>query len=263
MKIQILSDIHNEVSLFYPIQTDADVVVLAGDIGRKEEGVRWAAQAFPGKYVVYVSGNHELYHGQREQVLCEIRREAKGASSFAAAYKMDVSKLHMLENDEIIIGDVRFLGCTLWTDFELFGEAEKPSAILEAKMCLADFRRILEGVNGFTPDDSIALHKWSLNWLQTKLDEPFEGRTVVVTHHLPSMLSVADRYKESLLSACFASHLDHLFGEKVDLWVHGHTHDSMDYVANGTRVICNPRGYQSYNSGPENFDFDPGLVVEI
>ena len=89
----------------------------------------------------------------------------------------------------------------------------------------------------------------------------YAGKTVVVSHHLPSAESVAARFKDSLLSACFASELDYLFG-KMDLWVHGHTHDNMDYVANGTRVICNPRGYVTYN-GAENFDFNPGLVVEL
>ena len=65
---------------------------------------------------------------------------------------------------------------------------------------------------------------------------------MVVTHHLPSMLSVAGRFKEMKLAACFASNLDYLLG-KMDLWIHGHTHESMDYVVDGTRVICNPRGY--------------------
>lgn len=274
MKIQILSDLHNEFSPFDPIQTDADVVVLAGDIGRKAEGVQWAAQAFPGRHVVYVPGNHELYQGGREQLTEAMRREAKGLSCQASTMLSDAdySRMHFLNNDEIIIGNVRFLGSTLWTDFELFGEKAKPFCLLEARLYLADFRLIREDGHirdvdeqsiAFTPEHSIKLHKASLQWLQAKLNECFDGKTVVVTHHLPSMLSVAERYKDSDLSACFASNLDHLFGEQVDLWIHGHTHDSIDYTVNGTRVICNPRGYQRYGTGPENFDFNPVLVVEI
>jgi predicted phosphodiesterase len=99
--------------------------------------------------------------------------------------------------------------------------------------------------------------------LQDRLDEDFEGKTVVVTHHLPSIQSVSERYKDSDLSACFASNLDYLFGEKVDVWIHGHTHDSLDYTVCGTRVICNPRGYERYGSGPENYDFNPELTIEI
>ena len=73
--------------------------------------------------------------------------------------------------------------------------------------------------------------------------------------------SVAPRFKADLVSACFASELDYLFG-KMELWVHGHTHDNFDYEVNGTRVICNPRGYVTMN-GTENFDFNPALVVEV
>ena len=255
---------HNEIATFEPIQTDADVVVLAGDIGRKEEGVRWAMHAFPGQHVVYLAGNHEFYYGQREQISAQIKREAEGVSSWAANRGVDTSKLHLLDDGEIIIGDVRFLGCTLWTDFELFGEKDKPFAMNEANLYLSDFRHILAGdeYERFTPEDSVTLHQWSLNWLQTKLDEPFDGKTVVVTHHLPSMLSVPGRFKDSLLSACFASNLDHMFG-KMDLWIHGHTHDSVDYTVNGTRVVCNPRGYALCNGNNENADFDPVFTVEV
>jgi predicted phosphodiesterase len=264
MKIQILSDLHNEISPFDPIKTDADVVVLAGDIGRKEEGVRWAMHAFPGKHVVYLPGNHEFYYGQRVQISYQIKHEAAGVSSWAVNCGAGTSKIHLLDDSEIIIGDVRFLGCTLWTDFELFGAEDKPFAVNEASLYLSDFRHILNGetYDRFTPEDSIVLHQWSLNWLQTKLAEPFDGKTVVVTHHLPSMLSVSDRFKDSTLSACFASNLDHLFG-KMDLWIHGHTHDSVDYVANGTRVVCNPRGYALRNGSNENADFDPVFTVEV
>lgn len=113
----------------------------------------------------------------------------------------------------------------------------------------------------FTPARSIELHEHSLAWVKGKLDTPFDGKTVVVTHHLPSKQSVVERFKDSLLSACFASELDYLFG-KMNMWIHGHTHDNLDYEVNGTRVICNPRGYMTYR-GAENFDFNPKLVVEI
>jgi len=133
----------------------------------------------------------------------------------------------------------------------------------EGQHFLNDFRVIHEGEKGhFSPSRSVELHKESLAWLQAKLDEPFtDGKTVVVSHHLPSKRSVAERFKKSLLSACFASELDHLFG-KMDLWVHGHAHDNFDYIENGTRVVCNPKGYETYN-GTENSQFNAGLVVEV
>jgi hypothetical protein len=170
----------------------------------------------------------------------------------------------ILDDSELALQqeNLRILGCTLWTDFCLFGEVTKLMAMRAGQQGLNDFRAIHEGRLGhFSPQHSIDLHEKSLAWLKAKLDEPFDGKTVVVTHHLPSKQSVVDRYKDDLLSACFASELDYLFG-KMDLWIHGHTHDNLDYTVNGTRVICNPRGYVTMN-GQENFDFNPGLVVDI
>jgi len=251
MKLHILSDLHLEFSRFEPLTTDADVVILAGDIWKGAQGVRWAAESFPDNSIIYVPGNHEFYGRQRKEVLAELRIEA------------DKAGVHLLDNDETFINDVRFLGATLWTDFELHGTGTTKWAMHEGQRGLNDFRVIHEGVEGhFSPQRSIELHKESLAWLEQKLAEPFDGKTVVVTHHLPSMLSVADRFKNDMLSACFASNLDRLFG-KMYFWIHGHTHDTFDYVSNGTCVVCNPRGYQTYSGGPENFGFDPRLVMEI
>ena len=255
MKLHILSDLHLEISLFNRFETDADVIVLAGDIWKGADGVRWASMAWPGRSMVYVPGNHEFYGRQRKEVLSEMRIEASKTG------------VHLLDNDEVIIDgpedSVRFLGATLWTDFELHEAKAKPWAMREGLRGLNDFRVIHEGSEGhFSPQRSIELHRESLGWLEQKLAVPFDGKTVVVTHHLPSMQSVAERYKTDLISACFASNLDHLFG-KMDLWVHGHTHDSFDYVSDGTRVVCNPRGYEVFNRGPENCAFEPKMVVEV
>lgn len=250
MKLHILSDLHLEFSEFEPPATDADIIILAGDIGKGNKGVYWARETFPDKPILYVPGNHEFYGTQRLETLrlLHIAGQQTGVK--------------ILDGDEVVLDGVRFLGATLWTDFLLFGETKKSTAMSDGQLCLNDFRVIREGEKTpFTPARSIELHKQSLAWLKTKLDEPFDGKTVVVTHHLPSKQSVVDRFKEVLLSACFASELDYLFG-KMDLWIHGHTHDNLDYEANGTRVICNPRGYVTYNY-QENFDFKPGLVIEI
>lgn len=268
MKLHILSDLHLEFSTFDPIETDADVVVLAGDIGKKSSGIIWAREAFPDKEIIYVPGNHEFYGADRAETLTLMR---------IAADQCDV---RLLDNDVVEIDGVRFLGSTLWTDFLLLGKSKKSTAMSDGQNCLNDFRLIRDeevstpgwvktrrvGWEGtrpvrFSPARSIELHEQSLAWIKAKLDESFDGKTVVVTHHLPSKLSVAERFKDSSLSACFASELDFLFG-KMNLWVHGHTHDNFDYEENGTRVICNPRGYVTYNC-QENFDFKPGLVIEI
>ena len=161
-----------------------------------------------------------------------------------------------------MIDGIRFLGSTLWTDFILFGEPAKQQAMSAGQRYLNDFRLIKEQRKVFSPARSIELHEESLAWLSTKLQEDFIGETVVVTHHLPSMQSVSDKYKTSILSACFASNLDSLFGRGA-LWIHGHTHDSFDYEQNGTRVLCNPRGYSRYGHDQENNEFNPVLVVEL
>jgi Icc-related predicted phosphoesterase len=100
-------------------------------------------------------------------------------------------------------------------------------------------------------------------WLGQALATPHAGPTVVITHHAPSPRSIHPRFEESILNACFVSDLEHLLGqERVELWIHGHTHDSFDYRVNGTRVLCNPRGY-ARDGVNENASFNPGLTIEV
>ena len=253
MKLHILSDLHNEISYYTSddVSNNADVIVLAGDIWKADQGIYWAREQWKKHEIVYVSGNHEYYGARRKDILAMQRIAAKKTG------------VHFLENDEIVIDGIRFLGSTLWTDFELFGESTKRWCMRDAQQGLNDFRVIHEDNRHFSPMDSVVLHKESIAWLEKKLKcEKFDGKTVVVTHHLPSKKSVADRYIDDSLSACFASNLDYLLGHSA-MWIHGHTHDSFDYMANGTYVICNPRGYQLHTGSQENIGFNPSLIVEI
>ena len=85
----------------------------------------------------------------------------------------------------------------------------------------------------------------------------------MVTHHAPSPRSIHPRFAGSVINACFISDAERLIdGARADLWIHGHTHDSFDYNVNGTRVLCNPRGYAK-DGVNENASFDADLVVEI
>lgn len=251
MRIHILSDLHIEFSPYEPHAVEADVVVLAGDIGNGTRGIAWARQAWPDKEVVYVPGNHEYYRS-------EIGIENEQMEQAARVYGV-----HVLNRSEAVIGGVRFLGAILWTDFGLFGEAERRHAYDAASNGLTDFRLIGYGAQTFKPQDSAELNAADVAWLEGKLKQVVsDGATVVVTHHLPSAHSVVERFKNNLLSACFASNLDRLLGHSK-LWVHGHTHDSFDYELDGTRVICNPRGYARSGWIAENPKFNPGLVVEV
>ena len=255
MKIRVLSDLHLECDEPEAVaHADADLVILAGDIHNHAEGIRWAAETFGTDVpVVYVPGNHEYYDGEFGALEVAMRD--------AAAC---VDNVHYLNNDALIDADGRWrvLGTTLWTDFELYGDSEEALAasIAAAEKVMLDFRGPIQvtwpsGATAdptadtnanprlFTVADSLALHRRAREWLANQLAEPFAGKTIVVTHHAPHRWSLADRFADDLASAGFISHLPDLVGPPVSLWVHGHTHTPFDYIANGTRVVCNPRGY--------------------
>jgi predicted phosphodiesterase len=260
MKIHIISDLHLEFSGYDVQALEADVIILGGDIGTGMRGIQWAAQLLrtTEAHIVYVAGNHEFYR----QDINTLRDAMRKYCSAPEGWSGDSSqhRLHFLDNSEAVIKGVRVLGCTLWSDFNMFGTPEK--SMEDARRGLNDFHLIRHHNHMFKPFDATKLHVESVAWLTWKLmSEQFDGKTVVVTHHLPSMKSVADRYMEDRLSPCFASHLDHLLGYS-ELWIHGHAHDSFDYDVGGTRVICNPRGY-SRSHVNENAAFDPKLMVEI
>ena len=252
MKLHILSDLHLSVCAWDPPESDADAIVLAGDVARPTEGVAWA-RCF-GKTVLYVAGNHEFYGGSIPGTIAELKARSDGTN------------VRVLYNEDAHVQGVRFLGATLWTDFRLFGPGERCAiAIGEAQKLIRDFSRIRFDGDGrlFTPADSRALFDSQTRWLERKLAEPYPGPTVVITHHAPSPRSIHPRFADSLLNACFVSDAEKLLdGRRVGLWIHGHTHDSFDYVVNGTRVVCNPRGY-ARDGVNENARFDPQLTIEI
>lgn len=176
------------------------------------------------------------------------------------------TNVYILDDDEVVIQGVRFLGGTLWSDFKLFGEANAEFARLDAQAAMNDYRLIRYGSDyrSLQPLDTQKMFTDTVSFLKKKLAEPFSGKTVVVTHHAPSLQSVHPIYKHDRLTPAFASDLESLMGTPITLWVHGHVHNSNDYVVNGTRVISNPRGYHPEgNSIPENPDFKADLVIEI
>lgn len=251
MKLNILSDLHLGFDTMEGPVTDADLVVLAGDIARPRQAVAWALRL--EKPVLYVPGNHEFYGGSLDGALQELQQLCHG------------TQVQVLDRGEVVVDGVRFLGAMLWSDFRLFPGREQ-EAKAEAQRLVRDFSRIrlhAEGEALFTPDDCAALFARDSAWLQQRLAAPFDGPTVVITHHAPTRQSVHPRFAESLLSACFVSDAAQLMdGQRVQLWIHGHTHDSFDYDCKGTRVVCNPRGYVKLGK-MENDNFNPELVIEV
>lgn len=247
MKLHILNDLHVEYADFVIPQTDADVVVLAGDIGMGTGGLDWIVQQAIDKPVIYVPGNHEFYQHDLKLV-SHLKKKAP-------------SHVFVLDNDMVEVDGIRFLGSILWTDFALYGETDKVFSMLYARENMSDFILIRDGNGVLTPEDTIARHIDSRQWLQCMLEESFSGKTVVVTHHAPSIKSVHPRYEKNLLTPAFASDLESLMdGGRAALWIHGHTHDAFDYEIYDTRVVCNPRGYMPYESSNQ---FVPDCVIEI
>ena len=250
-RFRIFSDLHLEFSDWTPPAADADAVVLAGDIAVGPDGIAWARQKFNQTPIIYVPGNHEFYGTQLPDALEELRAQAQR------------HEVHFLDGDGCVVGGTRFLGATLWTDYALYGSepADLDRAMADAAEEINDFRMI-KWSNGsrFRPELVRQMHLTRAQWLEEQLAEPFVGPTVVVTHHLPHRLSIHPKYEGTRYNPCFASDLDHLVRAPVTLWVHGHTHESIDYTVNGTRVVCNPRGYLPHEPNPS---FDPSGVIEL
>ncbi|MDN5842281.1 MAG: metallophosphoesterase family protein [Alcaligenaceae bacterium] len=248
VRLHILSDLHLSQQGMPAPAVHADLSILAGDIARPEAAMKWAAGL--GRPVLYVPGNHEFYGSSIPETR---RRLAEQAARLG---------IHLLDQGQIVLHGVRFLGTTLWTDFQLFGADKAAEAKAQAAAFMRDFQ-VVRNADGdiYTPDDSIALFEEQSAWLDQALDEPFDGPTVVISHHAPAPQSVHPRFADSLVSAGFASDCSALMG-RASLWVHGHTHDSFDYSVRGTRVICNPRGY-CRDGVNENPAFDPELRIDI
>ncbi len=248
MKLLILSDIHLEFEAFEIPQTDADLIILAGDTGVGTKGLEWAASLATDKPIIYINGNHEYYRHAHPKLVNKMRE---------MEFDTDV---YFLEKNECVIGDIRFLGCTLWTDFNIMGNV--PMGLLDAGSNMNDFKLIRNSSRGYSkfhPNDSLVLHRESLYWLEQCFKASTQ-KTVVVTHHAPSIKSIPDCYKGSSLNPAFASDLsDLILNYQPALWIHGHLHSPSDYYIGKTRIICNPRGYPN----EDVMGFEPGFVMEV
>jgi len=279
MKIQLASDLHLEHINFKPGLSytassskeflpkriigpvpGADVLVLAGDIADGAYACTLFAD-WPSEKkipIIYVAGNHEFYGHPIDPIYDKLREGS------------ELNNIQFLENDSVIIDGVRFLGTTLWTDYRLRSNRTQSQLMEYCGTRLNDHNLIRTGRHNFTPQDAFARHEIARAWLETELAKPFDGKTVVVTHHGPHPLSVHPRYIGDQLNAAFVSDLTELLF-KADLWLHGHVHDSFDYTVGGCRVVANPSGYvlnRRYAIDPseyefENKAFDRNLLVEI
>ena len=300
MKIAICSDIHLE---FGPISLKntkkAEVLILSGDIcvakeildrdpyetrfDDKSSRIHLFFQECCArfKHVVYISGNHEHYHGDFAETF-KIFRERLGY----------LTNLHILDKESVLINDVMFIGGTLWTDMN----KEDGITLSHMKGMMNDFRTIKnsnrmvsrkvmkykkdengqyvseikdgvnvmieegfkfeESISTFSPEDAVEDHKKMLGYLKVMLEGKHDQKFVVVGHHAPTKLSTHPRYADELImNGGYSSDLSEFILDhpQIKLWTHGHTHEEFDYLIGTTRIVCNPRGYINYEDRADNF----------
>jgi len=274
MKIHLISDLHVDIhhnAWTPPNDFERDVVLCVGDVMAPASfAVRWLRENFPEDRIVYVMGNHEYYSDGRpkapEGAKTTFELEKIRAREAAAAFGVN-----LLDDDTVVIEGVRFVGSTLWTDFSQRPEGMRladASREATSRSGMNDYRLIKTGrgrsKDMLEPRQTIDANKAAVAFIEATLAEPFDGPTVVATHHVP----VPNDGTPKGLDWCYFNDLSHLFNDanSPDLWCHGHVHRSVDRVFGRTRLMANPRGYPLLdikNAPRENPGFDERLVVSL
>ena len=286
MRIKLVSDLHLEFSdILIPNDQDYDVLILGGDImiatdlhdhpepnntadqtaiangtglGRRQltaqrfrDFLKRCSFQFP--HVIYVAGNHEFYNGKWTQSLTTLSNEC---AKFPNVY--------FLEAGCKKINDVTFIGGTLWTDMN----KHDPLTLHAVRDMMNDFRVIKKDLEGYTnlkPADTVVRHRHMLSFIKQVVAEKPDEKFVVVGHHSPSFQSVHEQYRgETLMNGAYHSDLSEFILDRpqIKLWTHGHTHHPFDYVIGETRIVCNPRGYES-DGYSENSGWNPNILIEV
>lgn len=252
MKIQLASDLHLEANPEFRLRPapGAELLVLAGDVGSYQRGSRLAGGDFGLECysprngwphpVIYVPGNHEYDELDFDETHERLRATC------------DRLGIHWLERESLVLQGVRFLGTTLWADFEALAKAEsdprrKDKAIDKAMRAANFYLQRNTSIRGGEPLMAPGWRELGLacqHWLRQALAEPFDGPTIVVTHFAPSLRSADPRYGITPGTAGFCNELDELLGQ-ADAWMHGHLHCPHDYLVHGCRVLSNALGYAS------------------
>ena len=284
MKIQLLSDLHLEVHPHW-VPTPApgaDLLVLAGDIGSYQSGssltdadfglARFSPlQGWPTP-VLFVPGNHE-YDGLDFDLVHQ-RLQDTCARLGIIWLEREVMIWPPVPRQSAQ-GAVRFVGTTLWTDFDALAPQAATSSTPTSGLLAQQLKsrdKAFRAANYYLKKNSAlrhgepmlapALREQALvcqQWLVQALAQPFDGTTIVVTHFAPSLLSADPRYGLTPGTAGFCNTLDDLLPQ-AQLWLHGHLHAPSDYRARGCRVVANPLGYARKN---EQVAFKPSLCIDI
>lgn len=252
MKIQVLSDLHTEFHKYkIKIDKNADVLVLAGDI-IVADCILFLPEMLKNVNIpiIYVAGNHDFY--------CEDKKITKPMIEHTLkSFEKEIPNFHFLNDESIVIDGIRFIGSTLWSDFNL-----SDNQFLFAQnvnRAIGDFYVITNGDGTpFRGDDCRDLCIKSKEFILSEAKKEFDGKTVLVTHFCPHPLSIDSRYESHPLNPYFTTDFSEVFYENIDLVIHGHTHIRLDYEFNGIRVVCNPRGCPR-----ENYSYTDKFLVEV
>ena len=250
MKIRILSDLHLEIGMTKQVyeELDEDVVVLAGDISSKIELYQEYTKDITVP-IIAIPGNHEFYGHEFHSHLSKLRE---------AGY---------LYNEIKLIDDVYFVCGTGWSDFKLYGGLSADRHAFTAGQYINDFRHIRKKANvlgqdhfrTWKPVDCAREHDAYTEFLDLAIDITRGKKTVVVSHFLPLGQCISSKYEGSEVNAYFASDLSYYMHEFSGIWVHGHTHDSLDFKYGNMRILCNPHGYGNENAK----EFNQDLIIEV
>lgn len=286
MKIALVSDLHLEFGdINLTNDEGADVLILGGDImiaqdlhnhprvdetptqetiakqtfGWRQSNARTfrdflkrCSDNFP--HVIYIAGNHEFYHGKWPIGLQYLRDECN-----------EYPNIYFMENDSRTIGDVTFVGCTLWTDMN----RGDPVTLHAVTSMMNDYQVIRNSDHGYTrlrPAHTAEQHRRSVEYIRTVIEGKFDKKFVVVGHMSPSRLSTHPRYADDvLMNGAYSSDLSEFILDhpQIRLWTHGHTHHDFDYQIGSTRVVCHPRGYVGYERGSQDDDPYYPMIVEV
>lgn len=256
MNIHLMSDLHIESHygdlLAGAGQSEDTLCLVAGDWanGQTLRSGGFANVVNPnGIPVLAVLGNHDWYELNLQHDAFHLRRAA------------EMSGVHILDRDIYEFAGWRILGCTLWSNFELYGEHTSHLYALEAQNRVNDFRLIRHGLDAMSTDDCIRMYRRDYKWLDEQLTESNPARTIVMTHFAPHKRSVHPAYQgpSSIpLNPYFCNNTGLIEKHQPALWVHGHTHQRSDYTIGNTRVMCNPRGYSGEHQVPP---FDENLLI--
>ena len=258
MKIRILSDLHLDINENYPFRLDDKDIftIICGDIsGSISKTCDWIDKNIHKG--LFIAGNHMFYN---ENLPVE-----KIEDAYAKHYPLENS-ISFLNNDMKIIDDIVFVGCTLWTNYKLFGDSSADLYKFFATRSMNDYRYGSFEKDGkilrLTPEYCEEMFNKSVEYIHEIAQKYSQKKIVVITHHAPSVQSIEKEYLNSETPPAFASNLEDfiLNHPNIKLWCHGHIHYFRDYYIDSCRVICNPRGYEHFS---EETGFNPNFTVEL